>query len=167
MSTSGCSSLSLSGLLISLDWIDPAGGRCVTVSICAPVLLIDTIFFGRLIFVTTNHVERLDPALSIPGRIDVWVNLPHVTKWQAECLFKLFFLPSRPSASSPNESLSLGAPRDNLSRARRGASVHAVPVLEKEGIIRLARHFADAIPEGEISVWPFFPKSLRILFSMH
>lgn len=163
-STNGGSSLSMSGFLTSLDWIDPAGGRCVTVPICATVLLIDSIFFGRLVFVTTNHVERLDPALSIPGRMDVWVKFTHVTKWQAMCLFKLFFLPSRPSTTSPNESLSLGSPREDVSRPRRGASVHATPVLEEEDIVRLARHFADAIPEGEISVWPNFSQSLRCFF---
>ncbi|KAF8498227.1 P-loop containing nucleoside triphosphate hydrolase protein [Russula emetica] len=132
--TTGGSALSPSDLLTSLDWIDPTE--------------------GRLVFVTTNHVERLDPALSRPGRMDVWVNFTHATKWQAEWLFKLFFLPaSRPSASSPNESPSLAAPRENLPRAGRGASAHAqaVPILEEAEIVQLAQRFANAIPEGEMS----------------
>ena len=48
----------------------------------------------RLLFATTNHIERLDPALSRPGRMDVWVNFANATKWQAEGIFKCFF-PSR------------------------------------------------------------------------
>jgi chaperone BCS1 len=117
-------------------------------------LLIDPAYSGRLVFVTTNHVERLDPALSRPGRMDVWVNFTHVTKWQAEWLFKLFFLPPRPSASSPNESPSLGDPPGNLPTAGRGASAHAASVLEEAEIVQLAQRFSDAIPEGEMSVWP-------------
>jgi len=125
----GGSDLSLSGLLTSLDFAE-----------------------GRLVFVTTNHVERLDPALSRPGCMDVSVNFTHATKWQAEWLFKRFFFPSRPSASSPNESPSLGAPREDLSRDGRGASAHAAAVLEEAEIVQLAQHFANAIPEGEMSV---------------
>lgn len=40
---------------------------------------------------TTNHLERLDPALSRPGRMDVWVEFRNASKWQAENLFKNFF----------------------------------------------------------------------------
>ena len=117
------------------------------------LLLIDTIFPGRLVFVTTNHVERLDPALSRPGRMDVWVNFTHATKRQAERLFKLIFLPSRPPASPSNESPYLEALPENLPMAAHGtASMHAVPVLEEAEIVQLAQGFADAIPEGEMSV---------------
>jgi chaperone BCS1 len=88
--------------------------------------------------------------------MDVWVNFTHATKWQAEWLFKLFFLPptGRPSASSPNESPSLGgsAPQENLPGAGRGASAHVVPVLAEAEIDRLAQRFANAIPEGKMSV---------------
>ena len=40
---------------------------------------------------TTNHLERLDPALSRPGRMDVWVEFKNASKWQAEALFRNFF----------------------------------------------------------------------------
>ncbi|KAH7339137.1 P-loop containing nucleoside triphosphate hydrolase protein [Rhizoctonia solani] len=46
---------------------------------------------GRLLFATTNHPERLDPALSRPGRMDVKVEYSHSTQWQAEQLFRLFY----------------------------------------------------------------------------
>jgi mitochondrial chaperone BCS1 len=108
-----------------------------------------------LLFATTNHIERLDPALSRPGRMDVWVNFTNATKWQAEGIFKCFF-PSRPSELSPsssNESTSVDASQKNPPGSKRKASAHAVPILDEAEIARLAKRFADAIPEGEMSVW--------------
>ncbi|KAH9971839.1 P-loop containing nucleoside triphosphate hydrolase protein [Lactifluus volemus] len=67
------STLSLSGLLNSLDGVSGAE--------------------GRLLFSTTNHLERLDPA--VIHRMDVWVNFTNASKWQAEGIFKSFFQ-SRP-----------------------------------------------------------------------
>jgi len=114
------------------------------VRLCSHRVLIDLVISDRLLFVTINHVERLDPALSRPGRMDVWVNFTHATKWQAEWIFKRFFL-SKPSASP-----SIDAPREP--RPGRKASAHAMPVLEEAEVVQLAQRFADAIPEGEISV---------------
>lgn len=129
------STLSLSGLLNSLDGVAAAE--------------------GRLLFATTNHIERLDPALSRPGRMDVWVNFTNATKWQAEGIFKCFF-PSRPSASSsppsPDDASTSDASQKNPPGSRRKASAHAAPVLEEAEIAHLAKCFANAIPEGEMSV---------------
>ncbi|KAF8493022.1 P-loop containing nucleoside triphosphate hydrolase protein [Russula emetica] len=137
--TNDGSTLSLSGLLNSLDGVAAAE--------------------GRLLFATTNHIDRLDPALSRPGRMDVWINFTNATKWQAEGIFKCFF-PSRPSASSSSPpssdeatSSSADASQKNLPESRRKASsAHAVPILEEAEIAQLAKRFADAIPEGEMSV---------------
>ncbi|KAF8695643.1 P-loop containing nucleoside triphosphate hydrolase protein, partial [Rhizoctonia solani] len=52
---------------------------------------------GRLLFATTNHPERLDPALSRPGRMDVKIEYSHATRWQAEQLFRLFY-PAEPNS---------------------------------------------------------------------
>jgi len=54
-----------------------------------------TFLFYKLIYNhqhrTTNHLERLDPALSRPGRMDVWVEFKNASRWQAEALFRNFF----------------------------------------------------------------------------
>lgn len=71
--------LSLSGLLNALDGVAAAE--------------------GRILFATTNHLERLDPALSRPGRMDVWIEFKNASKWQAEALFRNFF----PSAEKDDE----------------------------------------------------------------
>ncbi|KLO06556.1 P-loop containing nucleoside triphosphate hydrolase protein [Schizopora paradoxa] len=103
---SDVNTLSLSGLLNALDGVAAAE--------------------GRILFATTNHLERLDPALSRPGRMDVWVEFKNASPWQAEALFRNFFpvieeeplleerpgeldgiqLPSTPALSSSMSSMS-------------------------------------------------------------
>jgi chaperone BCS1 len=39
---------------------------------------------------TTSHLERLDPTLSTPDRMNVWVEFKNFSKWQAEALFRNF-----------------------------------------------------------------------------
>ncbi|KIK45543.1 hypothetical protein CY34DRAFT_10308 [Suillus luteus UH-Slu-Lm8-n1] len=134
--TNDGSTLSLSGLLNSLDGVAAAE--------------------GRLLFATTNHIERLDPALSRPGRMDVWVNFTHATKWQAEGIFKCFF-PSKPAGvttTSPSEesSTDVDTSQKNLPLPKRKAPSHTIPVLDETEISELAKRFADAIPENELSV---------------
>jgi mitochondrial chaperone BCS1 len=147
------STLSLSGLLNSLDGVAAAEGRCVHSRFPVPIVrLITFVISDRLLFATTNHIERLDPALSRPGRMDVWINFTNATKWQAEGIFKCFF-PSRPSASSSNETSSDDTSQKTLG-SKRKESAHAVPILEESEITQLAKRFADAIPEGEMSVSP-------------
>ncbi|KAM6500386.1 BCS1 N terminal domain containing protein [Amanita muscaria] len=45
----------------------------------------------RIIFMTTNHVERLDPALIRPGRVDLAERIDDATPEQAEVLFTRFY----------------------------------------------------------------------------
>lgn len=45
----------------------------------------------RIIFMTTNHPERLDPALIRPGRIDVKELLDNATPYQVERMFLRFY----------------------------------------------------------------------------
>ncbi|KMP07674.1 chaperone BCS1 [Coccidioides immitis RMSCC 2394] len=45
----------------------------------------------RIIFLTTNHVERLDEALVRPGRVDMTVRLGEATRYQAAQLWDRFY----------------------------------------------------------------------------
>ncbi|KAF9653209.1 P-loop containing nucleoside triphosphate hydrolase protein [Thelephora ganbajun] len=196
---SDTNTLSLSGLLNALDGVAAAE--------------------GRLLFATTNHLERLDPALSRPGRMDVWVEFKNASKWQAEALFRNFFpsteedepteaelasielpspslVPVTPSdlASNPDSDamFTVGSPslpssmsstsissmttRVSSVRSRTMSEVgtpstsstpkylppavedeiaefqHSAPPIDAATLSRLARQFADSIPEDEFSV---------------
>ncbi|KAK2467355.1 hypothetical protein APHAL10511_000590 [Amanita phalloides] len=140
------STLSLSGLLNSLDGVAAAE--------------------GRLLFATTNHIERLDPALSRPGRMDVWVNFTYATKFQAEGIFKCFFphVPVTPESANPESGESTDIEEsieDKESTEVKDASQQNLPlpkrstanvVFSEEEITELAKRFADSIPEDELSV---------------
>ena len=45
----------------------------------------------RLIFMTTNHIERLDPALIRPGRVDKMIEMNNADNNQIEEMFKRFY----------------------------------------------------------------------------
>ena len=45
----------------------------------------------RILFLTTNHVERLDAALIRPGRVDLQVRIGEATRWQAGKLWDRFY----------------------------------------------------------------------------
>ncbi|HZN35517.1 MAG TPA: AAA family ATPase, partial [Pirellulaceae bacterium] len=51
---------------------------------------------GRLLFATTNHPERLDPALIRPGRIDRRVEIGHADREQLARIFRRFFPGANP-----------------------------------------------------------------------
>jgi chaperone BCS1 len=46
---------------------------------------------GRILFLTTNHIEKLDPALIRPGRVDVQEEITFATPKQMEDMYSRFF----------------------------------------------------------------------------
>ncbi|KAF2843377.1 putative mitochondrial chaperone BCS1 [Patellaria atrata CBS 101060] len=46
---------------------------------------------GRLVFMTTNHIDRLDEALIRPGRVDMQIYIGNATEWQIEQLWDRFY----------------------------------------------------------------------------
>ena len=102
-----------------------------------------------LLFATTNHIERLDPALSRPGRMDVWVNFKNATKWQAEGIFKCFF-PVKPVVPSTDPKDASSA--QGLAVPKRQKPTTVTHTLSEDEVSALAKRFADGIPEDEFSV---------------
>lgn len=45
----------------------------------------------RIVFLTTNHVDRLDSALVRPGRVDMAVRLGEATRWQLARIWDRFY----------------------------------------------------------------------------
>ncbi|XP_036712848.1 mitochondrial chaperone BCS1 isoform X2 [Balaenoptera musculus] len=46
---------------------------------------------ARIVFMTTNHVDRLDPALIRPGRVDLKEYVGHCSRWQLTQMFQRFY----------------------------------------------------------------------------
>jgi chaperone BCS1 len=93
--------------------------------------------------------------------MDVWVNFTNATKWQAESIFKRFFS-SAPPVPTPNEAraMPMDAFANESPTSIRGASAHGGPTFNEAEISQLAKRFADAIPEGKMSVWPSIPTQI-------
>jgi len=106
---------------------------------------------GRLLFATTNHIERLDPALSRPGRMDVWINFKNATRWQAEGIFKRFFPCKTPSSDAVAETAITSA-NGTVNQVKKKKPVSTIPLLEEEELEKLAKEFASNITEDEVSV---------------
>ncbi|KAH9844920.1 mitochondrial chaperone BCS1-like [Teratosphaeria destructans] len=51
----------------------------------------------RIIFMTTNHIDRLDDALIRPGRVDMTVHLGNATAWQMGQLWDRFYAEQDPT----------------------------------------------------------------------
>lgn len=45
----------------------------------------------RIVFMTTNHIDRLDQALIRPGRVDMTVRLGEATEWQMSQMWERFY----------------------------------------------------------------------------
>ncbi|QRW21638.1 mitochondrial chaperone BCS1 [Rhizoctonia solani] len=144
--------LSLSGLLNALDGVAASE--------------------GRILFATTNHLERLDPALSRPGRMDVWIEFKNATKWQCEQLFNNFFpaasadnIPPGPPPSLEEEKRAAGLPvedheldcncrkkEERLPDGTLTPTLTPAKRLDAATLAQLAKKFAASIPEEEFSV---------------
>ncbi|KAH6906438.1 hypothetical protein BKA70DRAFT_1287568 [Coprinopsis sp. MPI-PUGE-AT-0042] len=111
---SDVNTLSLSGLLNALDGVAASE--------------------GRLLFATTNHLDKLDEALRRPGRMDVWIEFKHASKWQAEALFRNFFPAAEDDEDESDEEEERGGERVNPEEmaARRRDAREAAARREKE-----------------------------------
>lgn len=70
---------------------DGYGGGSVTFSGLLNAL--DGVVAGeeRIVFLTTNHIERLDAALIRPGRVDMTVRIGEATRYQAAQMWERFY----------------------------------------------------------------------------
>jgi chaperone BCS1 len=51
----------------------------------------------RIVFLTTNHIDRLDEALIRPGRVDMMIRIGEATRYQAAEMWKRFYGEQDPS----------------------------------------------------------------------
>ncbi|KAF9507978.1 hypothetical protein BS47DRAFT_265740 [Hydnum rufescens UP504] len=86
----------------------------------------------RIIFMTTNHIERLDPALIRPGRVDLQEFIGDATPEQARRLFLRFYgESSMATASTPAEvKEAVGASEEETSSVP--SEMRGIPALADE-----------------------------------
>lgn len=70
---------------------------------------------GRIILMTTNHIERLDPALIRPGRCDVKVELNNASKNQLKRIFTRFYPNFKNETHLKNTHINSNTKNNNIS----------------------------------------------------
>ncbi|KAI8828984.1 P-loop containing nucleoside triphosphate hydrolase protein [Chytriomyces cf. hyalinus JEL632] len=105
---------------------------------------------GRILIMTTNHIEKLDPALIRPGRVDVKVLLDKATRAQIKQLFIQFYTKPISSDATTLESsadvVGVGAALTESESAAVGCHVGT------EALERIARRFCERFPERGVSM---------------
>ncbi|WWC90363.1 uncharacterized protein L201_005296 [Kwoniella dendrophila CBS 6074] len=122
MTNDSSSGVTLSGLLNALDGVASSE--------------------GRLLFCTTNWKDKIDAALSRPGRCDVWIEFTHATQDQARALFLHFFRTDFRTLT----------PSKQVTVASKSEKAVALPTSTSSvELLSLADRFAAAIPEHKVS----------------
>lgn len=110
---------------------------------------------GRVLIMTTNHLEKLDKALIRPGRVDMIVQFGLADTGMIAAIFRAIFAPlegdlndKRPGGASRNEPGSAVDPDEVLKRLAREKAQREETIVRIE---KLARDFADRIPPLEFS----------------
>ncbi|RDI84475.1 hypothetical protein Vi05172_g5528 [Venturia inaequalis] len=120
---------------------------------------------GRVLVMTTNHPEKLDPALLRPGRVDMQIAFTLATKHQIREIFSKMYH----SSDQPADSASLMQEKTPLINGHAHAngdtkgingftgsnstspSSSATGHYSKDDIKRLAYEFAEIVPEEKFS----------------
>ncbi|XP_042192023.1 mitochondrial chaperone BCS1 [Callorhinchus milii] len=72
---------------------------------------------ARIIFMTTNYLDRLDPALIRPGRVDMKQFVGHCSHWQLSHMFQRFY-PDQPLSEAEAFAKRALAVTDSISAAQ-------------------------------------------------
>jgi chaperone BCS1 len=105
--------VTFSGLLNALDGVASASSQ-------------------RIVFMTTNHIDRLDPALIRPGRVDLQELLGDATPYQAGELFRRFYSGDDNETENADELVSLCEQLEQKVRAS-AESDHSVSMASLQG----------------------------------
>ena len=97
---------------------------------------------GRVLIMTTNHIEKLDKALLRPGRIDVKVQFELATQAHAESLFMQIYSVAEQTLKSS----------DDIAEALNGkVARHEIGSMEDVRLRKMAKEFASNIPQKKLS----------------
>lgn len=99
---------------------------------------------GRLLFMSTNHIDKLDEALYRPGRCDVVKELQYASSDQIRAMFRWFYSTPVEDAGSIRTS---GDTRCGAERDKPLMPPHPSPLRRQ-----LSNEFRLAVPEGKLSM---------------
>lgn len=77
---------------------------------------------GAIFVMTTNHKEKLDPALIRPGRVDLQLNITHATSDQKKALYRRFFQTGECPEKYLNKTLTMAELQQKLMEEKAGVS---------------------------------------------
>ncbi|KAG6136529.1 hypothetical protein E4U38_001344 [Claviceps purpurea] len=100
---------------------------------------------GRILIMTTNHVEKLDKALIRPGRIDMTIPFGHADPSMAAAIFRAIYAPYE------NETTPSRADEKATDLAALQAQLAKKRALMSERVSEQAGIFGDKIPPLEFS----------------
>jgi chaperone BCS1 len=114
---------------------------------------------GRILVMTTNHIEKLDPALLRPGRVDLSIAFGYSDRDTIKNLFMAIYAPldceiPKSLSSTTQKNTPPASPRHSPSPSTSSTTKLQPPAFDthsKEEIAALASKFADAIPVGEFT----------------
>lgn len=123
---------------------------------------------GLLVFLTTNHIEKLDPALIRPGRVDMRLHIGNATPHQAQRLFGHFYPQAAPALAAlaaarlPSGCISMATLQEHFMRYRddpegalesppfqRTTSQAAADPLRPHHFLRSTRSCPETSPRGD------------------
>lgn len=119
---------------------------------------------GRVVIMTTNKPELLDPALIRPGRVDFRLFLGNISKASARDMFMRMFAPELLSWAQQNQGRreSMGNRSHNRLKSTSSAADSFDQHVSMEQLRMLATQFVDAIPENVLT-----PSQLQGFFQLH
>ena len=97
----------IDGIFVNREDVNKSGRRRRRVTFAGLLNALDGVRSqeGRILFMTTNHREKLDPALLRPGRCDMQIMLNNASSVQMERLFNKFYPTHKQEAIEFSESL--------------------------------------------------------------
>ncbi|OAA47529.1 bcs1 [Cordyceps fumosorosea ARSEF 2679] len=127
-------------LLESLAWTDAGSSTSSSVTLSALLNAIDGVgsVEGRILIMTTNHANRLDPAVTRPGRVDKKVEFGLASREMLLELFRYVYLP-------------LSSKTERVGDKDEGVVNNQVAQDTQKHIQELAAMFADRVPAMKYS----------------
>lgn len=121
---------------------------------------------GRILIMTTNHLDKLDDALIRPGRVDMTIKFDLANTEMIETIFRGIFVTlegDKAPSNSKNSLVQTRTPPLSGRKAEKAAEIQALEeaaaaaelekerIIEEEKISKLAKEFAAIIPSMTFS----------------